>query len=77
MLTGYGLNLRKCNWDYTLKIERNWWILRRFESELRVRVKMFDILVVDDEEGILEATKDYLDLTGTFRIDTATSAREG
>jgi PAS domain S-box-containing protein len=39
--------------------------------------KMFDILVVDDEEGILEATKDYLDLTGTFRIDTATSAKEG
>ena len=38
---------------------------------------MFDILVVDDEEGILEATKDYLDLTGTFRIDTATSAMEG
>ena len=38
---------------------------------------MFDILVVDDEEGILEATKDYLDLTGTFRIDTATSAKEG
>ncbi len=38
---------------------------------------MFDILVVDDEEGILEATKDYLVLTGTFRIDTATSAKEG
>ncbi len=38
---------------------------------------MFDILVVDDEVGILEATKDYLDLTGTFRIDTATSAKEG
>lgn len=38
---------------------------------------MFDILVVDDEEGILEATKDYFDLTGTFRIDTATSAKEG
>ena len=38
---------------------------------------MFDILVVDDEEGILEATKEYLDLTGNFRIDTATSAEEG
>lgn len=38
---------------------------------------MFDVLVVDDEEGILEATKDYLDLNGTFRIDTATSAKEG
>jgi PAS domain S-box-containing protein len=38
---------------------------------------LFDILVVDDEESILEATKDYLDLAGTFRIDTATSASEG
>ncbi len=38
---------------------------------------MFDILVVDDEEGILEATKEYLDLSGSFRIDTATSAKEG
>jgi PAS domain S-box-containing protein len=38
---------------------------------------LFDILVVDDEENILEATKGYLDLTGTFRIDTATSAKEG
>jgi PAS domain S-box-containing protein len=38
---------------------------------------MFDILVVDSEEGILEATKNCLDSAGTFRIDTATSAAEG
>jgi PAS domain S-box-containing protein len=43
----------------------------------RVGINLFDILVVDDEEGILETTKEYLDLSGTFRIDTATSAKEG
>jgi PAS domain S-box-containing protein len=38
---------------------------------------MFDILVVDDEEGILEATKSCLYSAGAFRIETATSAVEG
>ena len=51
--------------------------MRRFAKTFGSGSNLFDILVVDDEESILETTKGYLDLTGSFRIDTATSARQG
>ena len=36
---------------------------------------MIHILFVDDEPGILEVTKEYLERNGSFEVDTADSAR--
>ncbi len=38
--------------------------------------ELFDILMVDDEAGVLEISKLYLERKGTIRVDTAISATE-
>ena len=37
---------------------------------------MIPVLYVDDESALLDITKHYLERSGQFRVDTATSANE-
>ena len=37
---------------------------------------MIPVLYVDDESALLDITKHYLERSGEFRVDTATSANE-
>ncbi|MFY9749830.1 MAG: response regulator, partial [Methanoregula sp.] len=37
---------------------------------------MYNLLYVDDEDSLLDLTKLYMELSGEFSVDTATSAKE-